>query len=396
MRAVIIYMCVLTVAVFAQTLQEAPEKWSVPERIDIINQYSENATMPYISADGQKIYMRSYGISVSEKTDTGWAYPYKLNDHFNNHIVEDPVISPNGKRLYFTWYYPSWTVWYSDWDDSLNDWGPATYTGYNVNWDGGRAVSAPDDSTLIVQKGLSLYISHYNKILEEWSYATKWPDDIYGFSTIWGAFIQNGLIKVYLNIPESHESDWPSLSDNDLSVCYLDSSRPSGYSILYKLNISNWSDSMYNAGEFMNRWEAYPSLSADGRTMIFLAKYDSISAIYESHMLIDENGNPVTSVVEEKDAIVHGHFLEQNYPNPFNPTTNISFSLPVNAKVKLEIFNALGQKVYTLANGDIQAGIHTVSFDASSLASGIYFYTISADGIDGSSFNDTKKMLLLK
>ncbi len=98
----------------------------------------------------------------------------------------------------------------------------------------------------------------------------------------------------------------------------------------------------------------------------------------------------------ESGSLPLNFILGQNYPNPFNPATNINFSLPVKAKVTLEIFNALGQKVSTLANGDMQAGIHTVNFDAASLASGIYFYTISVDGVDGSSFNDTKKMLLLK
>ncbi len=100
--------------------------------------------------------------------------------------------------------------------------------------------------------------------------------------------------------------------------------------------------------------------------------------------------------VEEEGAAPAGFDLKQNYPNPFNPATNINFSLPVKAKVTLEIFNALGQKVSTLANTDMEAGIHTVNFTASSLASGIYFYTLSAEGLDGSSFSNTKKMILMK
>ncbi len=393
MRAVIIYMCVLTVAVFAQTLQEAPEKWSVPERIDIINQYSENATMPYISADGQKIYMRSYGISVSEKTDTGWAYPYKLNDHFNNHIVENPVISPNGKRLYFTWYYPSWTVWYSDWDDSLNDWGAATYAGYNVNWDGGRAVSAPDDSTLIVQKGGSLYLSTFDKENGNWSYATKWPDDIYGFATNWGAFIQNKFEKVYLNTAKVTNVNGNIEVEEDITLCYIDSSRPSGYSILYKLNISNWSDSMYYASEILNRWEAYPSLSADGKTMIFLAKYDSISAVYESHMIIDENGNPLSVEREEKNSPLIPDRINfyDPFPNPFNPEVNIEYEVLEGMELKLAIYNLLGEEIWRNEKRYHPRGNYTRKFNMAGYSSGIYLL-----GLFTSEENLFRKIILIK
>ena len=80
-----------------------------------------------------------------------------------------------------------------------------------------------------------------------------------------------------------------------------------------------------------------------------------------------------------------------NYPNPFNPTTKISFTLPVDGKVSLKVFDTLGREVADLANNVYAAGTHEVEFDASDLASGIYFYTIkTAQG------NITKKMLLVK
>ena len=83
--------------------------------------------------------------------------------------------------------------------------------------------------------------------------------------------------------------------------------------------------------------------------------------------------------------------LSQNYPNPFNPMTNISFSLPSNADVKLTVFSLLGQEVAILADGLYNAGLHTVSFDASNLNSGIYLYKIESN-----TFSMTRKMLLLK
>lgn len=72
--------------------------------------------------------------------------------------------------------------------------------------------------------------------------------------------------------------------------------------------------------------------------------------------------------------------LRQNYPNPFNPTTVIRFELPVTEEVRLEVFNVQGQRVATLQSGSLQAGVHTVSFDASALSSGIYLYRLQAGG----------------
>jgi len=83
--------------------------------------------------------------------------------------------------------------------------------------------------------------------------------------------------------------------------------------------------------------------------------------------------------------------LSQNYPNPFNPSTQINFALPQPGQVELVIFNALGQQVMTLVNQQLDAGNHSVEFDASALNSGIYFYLISAD-----SYASSRKMILLK
>lgn len=83
--------------------------------------------------------------------------------------------------------------------------------------------------------------------------------------------------------------------------------------------------------------------------------------------------------------------LEQNYPNPFNPTTTIQFAVPSVSDVKLEVFNILGQKVASLVNRRMEAGVHTVNFNATNLSSGVYFYRLQAGN-----FVQTKKMMLVK
>ena len=83
--------------------------------------------------------------------------------------------------------------------------------------------------------------------------------------------------------------------------------------------------------------------------------------------------------------------LDQNYPNPFNPSTVIGYELPKSSSVKVTVFDILGNVVQTLVNGHQTAGYHSVTFNALSLASGMYFYRIQADN-----FNQTRKMILLK
>ena len=90
------------------------------------------------------------------------------------------------------------------------------------------------------------------------------------------------------------------------------------------------------------------------------------------------------------------YVLGQNYPNPFNPETKINFSLPVDAKVSVNVFDILGRKVAELMDGNIMSGHHEVVFNASNLTSGVYIYKLEALGTDGSKFSSVQKMMVLK
>jgi len=111
---------------------------------------------------------------------------------------------------------------------------------------------------------------------------------------------------------------------------------------------------------------------------------------------VDLDGTFAYSDEVEVDLAPTVYSLAQNFPNPFNPSTKISFNLPVESNVTLKIFNVIGEEVMSLIHGNLNAGSHNLDLNASNLNSGVYFYTLEAQGIDGSSFSEVKKMMLTK
>ena len=99
---------------------------------------------------------------------------------------------------------------------------------------------------------------------------------------------------------------------------------------------------------------------------------------------------PVT-VVKEKTAQPEKFKLNQNYPNPFNPMTTINFGIPKASYVTLKVYNILSQEVAVLVDGEIQAGVHHLRFNATHLVSGVYFYRLQT-----SDYVETKKFLLMR
>jgi hypothetical protein len=102
-----------------------------------------------------------------------------------------------------------------------------------------------------------------------------------------------------------------------------------------------------------------------------------------------------SKVVEVNLEIPASYNLSQNYPNPFNPSTEISFSVPVDASVTLSVYNAVGEKVLETVN-NFTPGTYKHTIDGKNLTSGIYFYSIKSAGSNGSVFSSTKKMVLIK
>jgi len=100
---------------------------------------------------------------------------------------------------------------------------------------------------------------------------------------------------------------------------------------------------------------------------------------------------PVEQIVEF--SVPTAYKLSQNYPNPFNPSTTIRFSTPDEKFVSLKVYNSLGQEVKTLANEVLSGGLHARTWDASGMASGVYFYVLK---VGDNEFTQTMNMLLMK
>lgn len=107
---------------------------------------------------------------------------------------------------------------------------------------------------------------------------------------------------------------------------------------------------------------------------------------YAEETIITSNGN------DNNDAGLPDEFvLYQNYPNPFNPETVIRFNLPIAAHTTLKVYDVTGNEVQTLINGQTEAGLHSVTFSAKTLPSGIYFYRLNSG-----TYSSVRKLIVLR
>jgi hypothetical protein len=161
-----------------------------------------------------------------------------------------------------------------------------------------------------------------------------------------------------------------------------------GFEIQRKVSNSNFTTIAFVAGQGTSteaKDYSYTDVSVD----------QNVSYAYRLKQ-VDFDGTFTYSSIVNVGSVVKEFALQQNYPNPFNPSTTINFSVPVKSDVSLEVYNLIGQKVVTLAQGSVDAGSHSYQFNASQMASGVYLFKLTAVGENGSTFVSSKKMTLLK
>ncbi len=117
---------------------------------------------------------------------------------------------------------------------------------------------------------------------------------------------------------------------------------------------------------------------------------DTVRAVFNSNFTV------FTPVHTANNDVPRSFSLSQNFPNPFNPTTTISYELSANSYATLRVYDILGRVEVTLVNSTQTQGEHSVYFDGSKIASGVYLYRLDAVRSDGERFSATKKMVLMK
>ncbi len=192
-------------------------------------------------------------------------------------------------------------------------------------------------------------------------------------------YLANGIVPVELS------SFTASVVDQNVVLNWATASETnnSGFSIERKTENGSWESIAFVSG-FGTTTESKSYSYVDSKLS---------SGVYSYRLKqIDYNGTSEYSNVVLADVTGPIEFaLEQNYPNPFNPNTTISYSVAKNGFVNVSVYNLLGEKVATLVNATQEAGRYDLTFDASNIPSGIYFYSIEAGD-----FTAVKKMTLLK
>ncbi len=119
----------------------------------------------------------------------------------------------------------------------------------------------------------------------------------------------------------------------------------------------------------------------------------SRAGLLGNRVIISRNEYPELLDVNRKQIPQNpaSYSLGQNYPNPFNPSTTIDYSLAEHGSITIKVYNLIGKEMATLVNEEKPAGNYSVKFDASSLSSGVYFYTMKSGN-----FTQTRKFILMK
>jgi hypothetical protein len=187
-------------------------------------------------------------------------------------------------------------------------------------------------------------------------YDNAWADDVYRYETFEIIFLD--------------DYSWPTeTGDSEIILQYYDVNNP------YSATVGICSPDRTDGIQYL-----FNNIYADGA-----------ASLVDQRAIKFTTGSLYTTDVADNGPVPSEFSLSQSYPNPFNSTAAIEFNIPVTENVKLEIFNLLGQKVETVVDSRLDAGNHTVYWNAGGQSSGVYFYKLTAG-----SFEDIKRMTLLK
>jgi hypothetical protein len=199
------------------------------------------------------------------------------------------------------------------------------------------------------------------------------------------------LLLFLINTPAQNIYNIPAGSSNNKLEIKINNTTDKTYTgiILTPSALPEW---VKVKEEFVSINEISPA-SGETAVLTFDVSLDApLNSEEELSFLIQtKEGKTLNKTFSVKVTLPDKFELNQNFPNPFNPSTVISFSIPSEVKVILKVYNILGEEVQTLVNEVLKPGVHNIDFNASHLASGVYFYRI-----DAGNYTSLKKMILMK
>lgn len=148
---------------------------------------------------------------------------------------------------------------------------------------------------------------------------------------------------------------------------------------------------IYKATSSIVSWVVQPSGVGSTLYKLFFINQNTGWIVGANGVILKTTTGGTVGFTQISAEVPGKYLLTQNYPNPFNPETKISFSVPENSFISLKVFNSAGKEVSELVNENISRGSYDVSFNASSLPSGVYYYKLTSQN-----FSETRKMMLIK
>lgn len=394
--------------------------WSTPVQVynDTIN---ANSSSIVVGSDGKiwiawSTYRQNDDINewllISQSSDNGatWSIPDTLAKDMHPGIVSTyfciPHLTagPNGKI----------GVAYRERDNNVSAFWQLYFQEFDgAAWSEPELLTTVSDSINCYQASIA-YDSKGRLHSAFYTHEADWPSvDLGQIYYTWKDEGGSWSNPVAITSEAAGKADYPAIAigPNDaLYVVYLQNSYTSGSAMLQVFAVTSdnrglaWSDTVRISDGTVNMALRSPSIGKHPRTAGTGGSSFEGGAdlLWVEPDAAETDGNSIhygripwveISDVKSKPnpGIISAYSLSQNYPNPFNPTTTIEFQLKSAGKVSLKVYDMLGKEVASLTNQERAAGIHRLNFDASSLASGIYFYKLIAN-----EFVATKKMIIMK
>ncbi|MCK9426058.1 MAG: T9SS type A sorting domain-containing protein [Ignavibacteriaceae bacterium] len=397
------------VGVFYNPPKQQDKEWLA---VDLHSQYKNNLYTSWTEFDkyGSTAKPDSTRILFSRSTNQGetWSRAVKVSDKGGNCIDEDntvegavPAVGPNGE-VYVAWSGPLGIMFDRTIDGGLTFGKDIFVTSQPGGWDfwvpginrcNGLPITLCDTSSSVTRG--NVYVC--------WGDQRNGTDnsDVFVIKSTDGGNTWGDVVRVNNDNTTRHQFfPWMTIDQTtgNLYAVFYDRRNTAGYATDVYLAKSS------NGGESFDNFKISES-SFTPTSTVFFGDYTNIAAfnkkVYPIWMRLDGQKLSVytalitdtLSVVNVKDeaAKVYSFQLYQNFPNPFNPTTSILYNLENESFVTLKVFDVLGKEVEVLVNETKSAGQHEIFFNAKNIASGIYFYSLSAGNI-----HQMKKMIFVK